>query len=35
MRFIGATKLDLSAVEPRSIRKLLSSFSVQRKTRIY
>jgi uncharacterized protein YcaQ len=29
MRFIGATKLDPSAVEPRSVRKLLSSFSVQ------
>ena len=31
MRFIGATKLDPFAVEPRSVRKLLSSFSVQRK----
>jgi uncharacterized protein len=28
MRFIGAAKLDPSAVEPRSVRKLLSSFSV-------
>jgi uncharacterized protein len=27
MRFIGATKLDPSAVEPRSVRKLLSSLS--------
>jgi uncharacterized protein len=31
MRFIGATKLDPSAVEPRSVRKLLSSFNVQHK----
>ena len=28
MRFIGAANLDPSAVEPRSVRKLLSSFSV-------
>src|SRR5208282_5512650 len=31
MRFIGATKLDPSAVEPRAVRKLLSSFNAQRK----
>jgi uncharacterized protein YcaQ len=31
MRFIGATKLDPSAVEPRSVRKLLSSFNAQHK----
>jgi len=27
MRFIGATKLDPSAVEPRSVRRLLHSFN--------
>jgi uncharacterized protein YcaQ len=31
MRFIGATKLDSRAVEPRSVRRLLQSFNAQRK----
>jgi hypothetical protein len=30
MRFIGATTLDSSAVEPRSVRRLLSPFNAQR-----
>ena len=33
MRFIGATKLDPGAVEPRSVRRLLQSFNAQRKQR--
>jgi uncharacterized protein YcaQ len=31
MRFIGATKLDPGAVEPRSVRRLLQSFNAQYK----